>query len=382
VGNAVRFQLIFACFFVKNYVRLNQMFEFILPTRLIMGCGSLNRLADSISPFGKKVLVVSGKRLKDRLEYILSSFDVFYFSDTSSEPTWNMINKGAEIAKEKEVDVVVSVGGGAQIDCGKAIAGIANKDLPYDKTKPIEYPGLPFIAVPTTGGSGAEVTPNAVLIDKNKKESLRNHYLFPKIAIIDPELCLSLPPKQTAYSGMDALSHSIESYVSKGKNIISKALCEKSILLIKKSIISAYKDGSLIGPREDMSYASLMAGISLFNARLGIVHAVAHPVGVLYHIPHGIVCGVLLPYSVKFNYKEASSEYIEIENLIGYSLIDWLFELLEEFFLPKTLKELGVKKDDFSKIIEDSLPSGSLAANPKKAEKDELFEFLEMAYEN
>lgn len=380
------------------------IYNFSLPVRLVMGGGSLERLPTLTRDLGRKVLLVTGQTalrkigILDRVLGMLAEEDleVALFDRVESEPSTKTVDKGARLAKEESCQVVIGLGGGSAIDAAKAIAGIANKDgsvEEYQTGRRLESPGLPFIAIPTTSGTGAEVTPNAVLINRDKKvkKSFRDSHLFARLAIIDPELTLSLPPKITAYSGMDALCQSIESFISLGSNPLTDSLSIKAIELIGRSLLKAYQDGSDIQARTEMSYGALLAGIALFNARMGVIHGIAHPFGAMYSLGHGLVCGVLLPYGMEFNLDVAYGKYARIASIFGEGLnkdkemegaklaISRIRELLARLNFPKGLKELGAKEEDFPHITRESMPSGSLRANPKKTFEDDVIEILKRA---
>lgn len=371
----------------------------------MLGRGSLERLPELCKQLGKSVLLVTGRKAMKEigvLEKIVKmlrekNITCIIFDEVAPEPTIEFVDRGVEIATKNNIEVIVGLGGGSAIDCGKAIAGVAGKNRSvrdFLAGLPLDSPGLPYIAIPTTAGTGAEVTPNAVLIDSDRKvkESFRSSHLFPKAAIIDPELTLTLSPKYTAYTGMDALCHAIESYVSLGANPLTDALAYRAAELIGESLVEVYKYGSKIELREKMLYGSLFAGIALFNARLGLVHGIAHPLGFLYKLFHGLLCGVLLPYAMSYNLEVVNNKYRSIakalgENVDGLGAIEGgrlaiakVQKIMHELDFPNKLSELGVKKEDFPKIIKDSMPSGSLRANPRKVTEKDVEDVLNQAF--
>jgi alcohol dehydrogenase class IV len=379
-------------------------YNFSLPTTIIMGIDSLNKLPEVCIPYGKRILLVTGRSamkstgLSKRVAASLENkgFRTTIFDKVPSEPNLDIVDIGVRCALENDSEIVVGLGGGSALDVAKALAGIANKNTSikrYMAGRKVEFRGIPFIAIPTTAGTGAEVTPNAVLLDENKKikKSVRSPYLFAQTAIVDPKLTLSLPPNYTAYSGADALSHAIEAYTSLNSNFLTDALCIEAIRLIGKSLVKVYKEGLRLDLRENMLYGSLLAGIALFNARAGATHGIAHPLGAIYGIHHGLVCGCLLPYVMEFNLSvaEVQKKYSKIAVALGKDVGNLNFlegakiaiakirQILSELDFPKNLSELGVRRDDFSKIIEDSMPSGSLKANPKKVNRDDARTILE-----
>jgi alcohol dehydrogenase class IV len=384
----------------------NRITEFNVPTKIVAGLGSLNELSGSIRGFGDNVLLITGKNsarqsgLLDRIVRNVSGTSeirLTVFDQVDPEPTCDNVNQAIAAAKEKGCDIIVGVGGGSVIDVAKAVAALANKGSQAEEFmtgREMLFPGIPCIAIPTTAGTGAEVTPNSVLIDRKRqvKESLRHPFMYPKIAIIDAELTLSLPPKLTAYSGVDALCQSIESYVSTGANILTDAIALQSIRLVSMNLRETFKNGANIQARHNMLYAALLSGIALSNARMGAVHGIAHPLGLKYHLPHGLVCGVLLPYIIEFNLNFATAKYSAIAGVMGGLLrgldkeraakicIDKTKQLLVEVGFPWKLRELGVNPEDFPQLARDSMPSGSLKANPRVVSEDDVITILKKAY--
>lgn len=361
-----------------------------------MGWGSLEELPRLSKDLGERILLVTGRSamkrsgILDRVTKLLMDVNqiILVFDQVEPEPHWDTVNNGVRLAKDKECQVIIGLGGGSVLDTAKAIAGIANKKTSveeYQTGQKLEFSGLPYIAIPTTSGTGAEVTPNAVLINKKKgiKKSFRDPLLSAKVAIIDPELTIFLPPKITAYSGMDALCQAIESFVSLGSNPITDNLCLGAIRLIGRSLLKSYRNGRDIQARTDMSYGSVLGGIALFNARMGIVHGIVHPLGVKYGLSHGLLCGLLLPHAMEFNLNVAEEKYNQLAPLLGgkdaKGCISRIRELLSNLDFPKSLGELGVKEEDFSDIARESMPSGSLKANPRKVTEKDVIKILRKA---
>lgn len=383
-----------------------KIYELNLPTRIIFGWQSLNRLPGILRDLDKRVLLITGRYsakssgLLKRIKTLLEDFVLEIFAGVEPESSCLTVNRAISFAKEKNSKVIIGLGGGSSIDVAKCVAGLANKVGKVEEylrgKRQWEYPGLDFIAIPTTSGTGAEVTPNAVLLDTERKvkASLRHRSLFAKIAIVDPELTLSLPKDLTAYSGMDALCQSMESFVSSGASPLTDGICKESIELIAKNILKVYINPKDILARISMSYASLLSGIALCNAHMGAVHGLAHPLGAIYKIPHGLLCGLLLPYVMEFNLDVTKEKYALISPVFGIDLkglnnkvaarllILKIKKLLKRLSFPSNLKELKVKKEDFTKVAEDAIfYSGSLKTNPKKLAKIDIIEILNKAYE-
>lgn len=374
-----------------------KFYNFRLPTKLVLGCGSIAKLSQEISSLGKKVLLVTGRRamkktgILDRVYNILSKerIKVSVFSQVEPEPHCETIDLGAELAKKEKSEVIIGLGGGSSIDAAKAIAGIAKQEAKVEEflaDRKLTGPGLPLVAIPTTSGTGAEVTPNAVLLDKKRKikKSFRSRFLFAKIAIIDPELTLTCPPRVTAYSGIDALTQAIESFVSLGSNPVTDSLCKEAMGLIIRSLPKVYLDGKDLKARQDMSYGSLLAGIALFNARMGAVHGLAHPLGARYNLAHGLLCGLLFPAVIEFNMDVVEEKYRFVSFLFGgetgQEASTSIRSLLESLNFPHGLKELGIKEEDFPLIAKQSMPSGSLKVNPKKVSEEDAILILKRSF--
>ncbi len=381
-----------------------KIYEFNLPVRIIFGFGCLEKLKDFLKDSGKNVLLITGRRfaketgLIERIRRILGDFQIDSFSEIEPEPSCLTVNRAVELAKKKKSELIIGLGGGSSIDAAKAIAVLANKEGKAEDylegKRRIEYQGLDFVAIPTTAGTGAEVTPNAVLVDKNRivKDSLRGKFLFAKLAIVDPELTLSLPKDYTAYCGMDALSQSIEAFVSLGSSPLTDGICLESIRLIVENILKVYRYPNDISARIDMSYAAVLSGVALCNARMGAVHGIVHPLGALYRISHGLLCGLILPYAMEFNLEKVKEKYAVISEFFGIrglsskkkaeKLILEIKGLLRKLNFPSNLKELNVRKEDFPKIARDSyLHSGSLKANPVEVREEDIIKILDKAYQ-
>ena len=288
-------------------------FEFATVTRIVFGNGRAMELPALAKEFGSRLLVLTGKN-PVRIQTLLDLLEVNNFTTTlfsvGCEPTLGLAQAGAELARSSECQCVIAIGGGSVIDCGKAIAALAtNPGNPIDylevigKAQPIAFAPLPFIAVPTTAGTGAEVTRNAVLHspEHRVKASLRSALMLPRIALVDPELTRELPPALTASTGLDALTQLIEPFVSNRANPMSDALCREAIPRVIRSLRKAFDNGSDADARNEMALGSLCGGLALANAGLGAVHGFAAPIGGMFEVPHGAVCAALLPEVMEKN---------------------------------------------------------------------------------
>jgi len=378
-------------------------FEFMTATRIIFGPGCISEAVTATANLGKKVLLVTGEgnpsalRLEDDLCGYGLEVQVF---KVSQEPTIEMVELGVALARRMGTQVVVGFGGGSAIDSAKAIAGLGPNPGPIldylevvGKGTPLSQPALALVAVPTTAGTGTEVTRNAVLAvpEFKVKVSLRSRFLLPKVAVVDPELTYSVPPTVTASTGMDALAQVIEPFVSIRANPLVDGFCREGMIRAGRSLLNAYLNGSNHTAREDMSYTSLMGGLALANGGLGAVHGFAAPLGGMYRVAHGTLCARLLPAVVRVNiralrmraaqhpairkYEQAASHILGQENRKAEELADWLDNLCQEMSIPR-LSEFGIKQKDSPGVIEKAAVASSMQANPIKLENQELFEIF------
>ncbi|MEK6645924.1 MAG: iron-containing alcohol dehydrogenase [Candidatus Firestonebacteria bacterium] len=382
------------------------MFEFNTPQKIIFGWESVRHsLAKEVKTFGKNCFLITGRNsmkksgilseIKKNLEE--NKISVSIFSEVESDPSIQTVDAATKIAKKENCDCIIGLGGGSSLDVAKAVSVMVKNNgsvREYLEKKEIEIAGLPFIAIPTTAGTGTEVTKNSVITNKEKniKISLRSFYMIPSVAILDASLTVSLPADITASTGMDALTHAIEAYLSKSANQITDILAEKAISLIAKNLRIAVKSPDDKNARENMLLASLTAGMAFANAGLGAVHALAHPLGARFHIPHGVVNALLLPYVMEFNMSERIDKFIKIAELFDESDIEVLSEkekaqkavvsihkLVQDINLPQNLNKFNVAKEDIPAIVEDTKFSGSLKYNPKILSQSDLSAILQSA---
>jgi len=379
-------------------------FSFFSNERIVFGWGKIENLGMLADEYGKRAFIVSVQQsiLESKVfEMIfneLEKHNIHYtlYDKIVTEPEIDAVNRGIEKAKEFQADMVIGIGGGSIIDTAKAISGvITNGGSIGDylegigKGSIIQQPPLPYIAVPTTAGTGAEATKNAVIGDKKHKvkRSLRSPFLIPKTALVDPELTVSLPRDGTAYSGMDAITQLIESYVSKKAQPIPEALCLYGIKNSTFSLEQAYQNGGDRRARENMSLAALLSGMALANSGLGAVHGLASSLGAAYNIPHGKLCAILLPYVIKINLNSAIIKYAHIgETLTGknfkthheaaHAAAIFIEKLCNSVGIPSNLKEYHINTAELPKIVKNSRGS-SMSGNPKDLTDDELMKLLE-----
>lgn len=382
------------------------MFEFVTATRIIFGKGSLGVGIESAAQMGKKALVVhgTGKAPISNLFVQLKNSEVDYISATvEHEPTVDQVQNITSTARSQNCDYVIAIGGGSALDTGKAVAAMLTNSgdlLDYlevvGKNLPLKNPSAACVAIPTTSGTGTEVTRNSVLSvqDKQIKVSLRSNLILPRLAVIDPELTYSMPASVTAYTGLDALTQVIEPYVSTKRNPLIDVICRDGIERSAKSLKTAFFHGDDQEAREDLCLTSLYGGLALTNSGLGAVHGFAAPLGGMFDAPHGAICGILLPSVVTMNIKALNhrekdnpvlQRFTDIARLLTGNLdatcedgANWLAELVQILQIPR-LSEYGITSKDFPAIIEKALKASSMRANPISLSIEELTEVLESA---
>jgi alcohol dehydrogenase class IV len=383
-------------------------FEFATANRIIFGAGKLNGLADQLKGRAKRLLLVCGNSSDaiPRVREILSAQDIpFDEFHVHGEPTVDTASEGVSLALEHGSDVVIGLGGGSVLDAGKAISALAtNRGDIFDylevvgKGQPLTSAPLPYIAIPTTAGTGTEVTRNAVLESPSHgvKVSLRSPLMLPSIALVDPELTYSLPPEITASSGLDALTQLIEPFVSIKANPMTDAICREGMRHAAQSLRQAYHNGAdpYGSAREGMALASLFGGMALANAALGAVHGFAGPLGGMLHAPHGAICARLLPLVMEANIKALESRqpehiaiqrYTEIAQIItGYGDasardgVAWVTALVHELKIPP-ISAHGMSETQIPEAVEKTLNASSFKGNPIALNEGELKEILERA---
>jgi alcohol dehydrogenase class IV len=377
-------------------------FEFATSTRIIFQNGSFKNVPGFVKDFGSKVLIVTGKNqnLAHQLSVSLSEINIYseIFS-IYSEPTISDIEKGAGLARKTLCTVVVGIGGGSAVDSAKAIAALVpNKGELTEyleiigKGRILELAPLPFIAIPTTAGTGAEVTKNSVIksTEQNIKVSLRSNLMFPKLAVIDPELTLTLPPSLTATTGVDALTHLLETFVSNQSNPFIDMLCREGMKRLSASLEIAFADGNNLEARENMAMASMLGGMALANVKLGAVHGFAGPLGGMFPIPHGAVCACLLPAVMEVNISvlkekkqvKQRSKFDEVARIltgkksaVAQDGATWIKELVKNLRIP-SLSDFQIPAGSFHELIEKAKNTSSMKGNPVELNNEQLLEIL------
>jgi alcohol dehydrogenase class IV len=389
-------------------------FEFATATHIIFGPGTISEAASISGEFGKRAFVVTGstKQRAQPLLELLSKQGIDYVTfNVSGEPTTTTATEAIQAARQARCDMVISIGGGSVLDTGKVVAAmLTNIGRLEDYLevvgagKTLSQIAAPHIAIPTTAGTGAEVTHNAVLSvpEHRVKVSMRGPFMLPRLAVVDPVLTYSMPPSVTASTGLDALTQLLEVYVSGKANPLTDGICREGLRRAGRSLRRAYeacpersrRDGDDRDAREDMALASLFSGLGLANARLGAVHGFAGPLGGMYSAPHGIICARLLPFVMEANVHAlrqrgptslALAKYDEAARLLTGSsstkaadAVTWVQELCLALTVP-SLARFGLKEQDFEIIAAKAKKSSSMKGNPIELTDDELLDIIRRA---
>lgn len=382
-------------------------FEFATASRILFGSGTITKIGPLAAEFGKRAFIVldSGAALADLvIENLNRSGVETLILSIDHEPEIQTVEQGVRLARQHACNLVVGFGGGSAMDTAKAVAILATNPgeiLDYleviGRGQPLTVPPLPCIAVPTTAGTGSEVTRNAVLgaPQQRVKVSMRSPMMLPRLALVDPQLTLSLPQSITAQTGLDALTQLIEPYVSIQPNPLTDSICREGIRRAARAIRTVYYEGEILPAREDMSLASMFGGMALANAKLGAVHGFAGVLGGMYGAPHGAICARLLPEVMEVNVRalreraadsQALERYREVSQILNENSeasvedgVKWVRDLCSELNFPN-LSALGIQKSDFLEIYEKAELASSMKGNPIRLSPDELGEILDRAY--
>ena len=378
-------------------------FEFATATRIIFGSKTFKQTGSLAAELGRRILAVTGSSTErsNRLieQLMVSGVEIDQYS-VKGEPTVDVVNSGINFVREQGCDVVVAFGGGSVLDTGKAIAGMADNpgDL-YDylevigKGKKLVHPSLPFMAIPTTAGTGTEVTRNAVIGSPphGVKVSLRSAYMLPRIALVDPDLTIDLPPNVTAFTGMDALTQLIEPYTTKLPNPMVDIISLEGVRRISHSLLRVYQDGTDPDSRTNMAMASMYSGISLANAPLGAVHGFAGPIGGMLPAPHGAICARLLPLVMEINikalengrgdhsllrrYETVATALTGKRNAKAMHGVEWVYQIREKLKI-QPLGDYGLTEANIPELVEKSSRASSMKGNPVQLSMEEMTTIL------
>ena len=376
-----------------------------MPTRVESGNRISEKTGEMIKELGAaRVLIVTDKgvraaKLLEGIEKSLEHVDLDYeiYDQVEPNPSAETIHRGLEYLKQHKSEAVLAIGGGSSIDTAKGIATMATNAghiLDYEGVGRIKNTPIPIIVIPTTAGTGSETTNSTVVTNKETsfKLGVLSSKLFPNLAILDPSLTVRLPQEITAATGMDALTHAIESYTSKAASPVSQAFAMQAIKMIGKNLTKTYFVGTDIESREQMLVASMLAGVAFSQSRLGNVHAISHTFGGVFNIPHGIANAVLLPFVMKFNLRACTDQYKDIaialgKNVSGLSTIEAaekaieaVIEMNQVMKIPLNIKELGVSIEFLPKLVEDSMRSGNVFVNPRLTNSSDIKLIIEKAY--
>lgn len=378
----------------------------ILNETSYIGAGAIENIITEAKVRGyKKALVVTDKDLikfnvATRVTDLLKANDLAFeiFDEVKANPTINVVLAGIEKFKAAGADYLLAIGGGSSIDAAKAI-GIIVKNPEFSDVRSLEGVAatknkcVDIIAVPTTAGTAAEVTINYVITDEEKKRKFVcvDPHDIPVIAVVDSEMMASMPKGLTAATGMDALTHAIEGYITKGAWELTDTLHLKAIEIISRSLRSAVNNEPK--GREDMALGQYVAGMGFSNVGLGIVHSMAHPLGAFYDTPHGVANAVILPYVMEYNAPATGEKYREIARVMGVegvdgmsqeeyrkAAIDAVKKLSEDVGIPKTLKEIGVKEEDLQALAESAMVDACTPGNPRDTSVAEILEIYKSIY--
>ncbi|MBP1848440.1 alcohol dehydrogenase [Rhizobium petrolearium] len=372
-------------------------FSYHIPTQIEFGNGAIARLPEFVKALGgSRVLVVGDPGVQragliDRVQAILTGASIFsaVFADVESDPATRSVDEGTVHGKANGCDLVVGIGGGSALDTAKAIGLMLVNDgniKDYVGIGKVPRAGTPVIAVPTTAGTGSELTIWSVLSDKvaKAKISVGSVLNCPAIALLDPELTLSLPPQITAATGMDALTHALESYVNTATQPISEAMSDQAMTLIARSLRKAVADGSDVEARGDMLLASTIAAMAFNSTRLGLVHAFAMPLGAKFGIPHGLVNAIMLPEVMRFNHLANPRKFARIAEIFGEKTaglsveeaaalsVSAIEKLKLDVGITAKLSNFGVTEGRFDEIVDEAMLSGNVPVNPRQPTHDDM----------
>lgn len=378
-------------------------FEFATATRILFGPGSISQVAQIAAQMANRVLLVTGRDTQ-RAQRLIKDLDNaglnYTIYQTLTEPTIEMVSQATDLARRTITDLVIAMGGGSAIDLAKAVAAmLANGGELLDylevvgKAMPLKRPSIPWIAIPTTAGTGAEVTHNAVIAAQqyNRKVSLRSRLMHARLAVVDPQLTYGLPPDITAYTGMDALTQLVEAFVCTKANPITDAICIQGLGRLAGAIRAAHRLGDNPHARSDMCIASLLSGMALANAGLGLVHGLAGPLGGLLHAPHGAICGRLLGPVMQANILAMAGQDHDSPLLAKYGqmgqiltgktnagpmdAVQWVYQLTEDLQIAG-LSYWGLKDTQIPEVADLALEASSTKCNPVRLDHRQVCQVL------
>lgn len=379
-------------------------FDFILPTKIRYGIGIVQVLGEELKQLNtKKVMIITDKGLvkaglTKKITDIIQAEGISFitYDEIEANPKDVNVELASKIAKQEAIDTIVAFGGGSPIDAAKAVAVLVKqggKVRDYQGKGKIKEDCIPIITVPTTAGTGSEVTFSSVITDTKEKFkfTIKSPAIAAKVAIIDPELSLTVPPMVTAATGIDALTHAIEGYTANCTEPIAEAVGLYAVEYISKNIVEAVKNGANIEARDSMMMGSLLAGLSFSHADVASVHCMAEALGSMYDAPHGMCNAILLPYVMEYNLPAAEFKYARVARAMGIDEkdnrkaavkgIEYIKRLSKEIGLPG-IKSLNINKEDFILLAEMSVKNGSNDSNPRSVTKDDYIMLFKKAYDD
>lgn len=382
-------------------MRINdKIFTYELPTKIVFGRGSAARAGEETAALGAtRVLITtdSGVQKAGLLPAVVESLEragikAVVYDKVVADSGVDIVAEATELAKENRCDLIMGIGGGSSLDTAKAVALMVNNTgsiMDYVGMDKFQNDPLPVAAIPTTAGTGSEVTVWAVINDRKNivKTGIGSVKLMPRVAICDPELTISLPPRATAATGMDALTHAIESYVNTATQPISEALAERAIKLISDNLRIAVANGENMEAREGMLMGSLIAALAFNETRLGVAHAISQPLAAYCPVPHGVANAILLPNVMEFNLIGNPGKFARIAEFMGEPVqglslmdaarksVDGVRKLMTDINIPFHFQEVTkIDETMLPKIAEDSMPSGNNLVNPHRPTMNDLIE--------
>ncbi|HHT02371.1 MAG TPA: iron-containing alcohol dehydrogenase [Firmicutes bacterium] len=380
---------------------VDQQFNYFMPTRVRFGWGELDRIGEAVAGLGTKALLVTGRSAMQKLGFTdlvvnaLQTVDIetVIYNKVEPNPSVTTVDEGAALAKELGCDFVIGLGGGSPLDAAKAIAAVmaaGGSVWELIKGERAVPPVVPLVAVPSTAGTGSEVTQYALVSNKDAQEKfpLRSPYLFPTVAIVDPAVMATQTPELTAETGMDALTHAIEAMVGNSATPLGDLFAAEAIRYIARHIVTAVRQGDDREARAGMAYGSMLAGVAIAQAGTGAAHGIGQAVGGIFDTGHGATVGILLPHVMEFNLTTRMAKYAYIARLLGAKVdglneeqtaragVDYVHKLLADVGLPSGLDGLGVSKEAREEIVIAARPQGGIRNNPRRMEDEDVRKLL------
>ena len=383
-------------------------FTFQAPSNILFEAGAVRKIADLVAQYGaSRVLLVTDKGVRAagltrdaEAGMAAAKMSVTVFEDVVADPPSHVIESAAALCREKQIELVVSIGGGSALDTAKLVAYLAKSPEPLDTIYGVglaKGSRLPLLLAPTTAGTGSEVTPIAIVTTPTtEKKGVVSPRLIPDWAILDPELTLGLPSHVTAATGIDAMVHAIEAYTSKvKKNPMSDQLARQALALLAANVRKVCKNGNDLEARSQMLLGSMLAGMAFANAPVAAVHALAYPIGAIFHVPHGLSNALVLPHVLEFNLPAAEALYAELADIVRPGLratsqrdrarafIDEMISIGRDCAVPASLSAVGIGQDDLKKLAEDAMKQTRLLVNnPRELTLDDAYAIYSAAYDD